>query len=69
VRLDVRVAKVDSRPLIAAAYGGHLEVVKLLVDAGASLTVTNNDGDTPYRAARYFSNHAAAAYIQSKGGR
>ena len=34
-------------PLHCAALGGHAEVAQLLVDAGADLEATNNEGDRP----------------------
>ena len=36
-----------STPLHYAAYAGRLEVVKLLLEARAAVTVTNNDGRGP----------------------
>lgn len=68
VRLNVRITQGGDTPLIAASYMGNYEAAKLLVDAGASLTITNGDGDTPYRAAAAFGNVALSSYIQSKGG-
>ena len=55
-------------PLITAAYHGHFEVVELLVQKGASLTATNKDGDTPYRAAMVMNEHHVAEYLKCKGG-
>ena len=34
-------------PLHCAALGGHTDVAQLLVDAGADLEATNNEGDRP----------------------
>lgn len=68
VRLNVRNVRNGDTALIAASYMGNFEAAKLLVDAGASLNITNGDGDTAYRAALAFGNHAIASYIQSKGG-
>ena len=36
-----------STPLHHAAYYGHVEVVKLLLEAKASVTVKDNDGRGP----------------------
>lgn len=35
----------DGHPLILAAYSGHLEVVKILLDAGASTEFRDRDGN------------------------
>nr|WP_160327503.1 ankyrin repeat domain-containing protein [Burkholderia ambifaria] len=69
VRLDVRTEQGGDTALIIAAYRGNLDVTKLLVEAGASLTLSNRDGDTPYRAARAFGNVSVAQYLRSKGGK
>ena len=34
-------------PLHCAALGGHVEVTRLLIDAGADLEAANNNGDRP----------------------
>ncbi|ROT37132.1 hypothetical protein SODALDRAFT_279597 [Sodiomyces alkalinus F11] len=42
---DITVANNDSiTPVVSATVNGHLEVVKLLVDKGADITVANKDG-------------------------
>jgi hypothetical protein len=69
VRLDVRTTPGGDTALIIAAYQGHLSIAKDLVDAGASLKLSNNDGDTPYRAALAFNNVTVAQYLKSRGGR
>lgn len=43
-----------STPLILAATFGKTEIAKLLIDAGADLSITNNDGSTPLHAAAFF---------------
>ena len=35
-------------PLHLAALGGHMEVIDLLRSEGASLTLEDEDGDTPF---------------------
>lgn len=69
VRLDVRTEPGGDTALIIAAYQGNIDVVRLLVGAGASLTISNKDNDTPYRAANVFSKNDVANFIKSKGGR
>ncbi len=43
-----------STPLITAVTFGKKEIAKTLIDAGADLTITNNDGSTPLHAAAFF---------------
>ena len=68
VRVDVRTEAGGDTALIMAAYYGHMEIVQLLIDHGASLKLQNKDGDTPYRAAMVMGNRRVAQYLQSKGG-
>ena len=37
----------ETSPIQMAALKGHVQIVKLLIDAGARLDVKNNEGDTP----------------------
>lgn len=41
-------------PLITAITFGKKEIAKTLIDAGADLTISNNDGTTPLHAAAFF---------------
>lgn len=43
-----------STPLISAATFGQTEIAKALIDAGADLSITNNDGATALHAAAFF---------------
>lgn len=43
-----------STPLISAATFGQKEIAKVLIDAGADLSITNNDGATALHAAAFF---------------
>ncbi len=43
-----------STPLVSAATFGNTEIAIMLIDAGADLTITNNDGTTPLHAAAFF---------------
>lgn len=43
-----------STPLVSAATFGHTEIAKMLIDAGADLTIANNDGTTPLHSAAFF---------------
>ncbi|OBY48940.1 ankyrin repeat domain-containing protein [Pseudomonas sp. AU12215] len=67
VRIDVRTEPGGDTALIMAAYNGHLDVVQILVEKGASLQVTNKDGDTPLRAAQAIGSVSVANYLRSKG--
>lgn len=69
VRIDVRTEPGGDTALIMAAYNGHLDVVQMLVEKGASLKVTNKDGDTPLRAAQAMGSVSVANYLRSKGAR
>ena len=69
VRIDVRTEPGGDTALIMAAYNGHLDVVQMLVEKGASLQVTNKDGDTPLRAAQAMGSVSVANYLRSKGAR
>ncbi len=43
-----------STPLVSAATFGKTEIAKMLIDAGADLTIPNNDGTTPLHSAAFF---------------
>ncbi len=43
-----------STPLVSAATFGKTAIAELLIEAGASLTISNNDGTTPLHAAAFF---------------
>ena len=43
-----------STPLISAATFGKTEIAKALIEAGADLTISNNDGTTPLHSAAFF---------------
>ena len=56
-------------PLHWAAVGGHLEVVKYLVEQGASVTATTDYGDnTAKDIALYYGHTAVVEYLESQGG-
>jgi ankyrin repeat protein len=46
-------ARTDNPPLHSAGYAGQLEVARLLLDHGASLTIVNDYGGTPLGATLY----------------
>jgi ankyrin repeat protein len=52
--INVKEAFSGSTPLISAATFGKTEIAKMLIDAGADLTISNNDGTTPLHAAAFF---------------
>jgi len=43
-----------STPLISAATFGKTDIAEALIQAGADLTITNNDGTTPLHSAAFF---------------
>ena len=43
-----------STPLISAATFGKTEIAEALIEAGADLTISNNDGTTPLHSAAFF---------------
>jgi len=52
--INVKEAFSGSTPLVTAATFGKTEIAKMLIDAGADLTIPNNDGTTPLHAAAFF---------------
>jgi ankyrin repeat protein len=53
-------------PLIAAAQHGHLEVVKILISAGADINLKDGGGSPLFWAA-FFSQKEVFKYLLSKG--
>jgi ankyrin repeat protein len=47
-----------------AARAGHVEVIKVLLEYGASLTITDNDGETPLSLAKAGSKTAATRLLK-----
>lgn len=52
--LNAKDAFSGSTPLITAATFGKVDVAKALIDAGADLSVANNDGSNPLHTAAFF---------------
>lgn len=52
--LNEREAMSGSTPLITASTFGKKDIAKLLIDAGADLTIKNNDGATALHTAAFF---------------
>jgi uncharacterized protein len=52
--IDMKEPFSGSTPLVSAATFDKTEIAKLLIDAGADLTISNNDGTTPLHAAAFF---------------
>ena len=48
-----------------AAYSGHTEIVRLLIDRGADMTIPNKGGATPLQLAQGYKRHEAAALLES----
>ncbi|XP_033106480.1 protein phosphatase 1 regulatory subunit 12A-like [Anneissia japonica] len=55
------------RPLHQSACNGYLEIVKCLVDAGATVDCVDDEGFTPLIWASVMFEHDIAAYLVSKG--
>jgi len=53
--------------LYFAANEGHLDIVKVLVQAGAGVDVTNNYGNTPLHKAAYSGNLEVCKYLVEDG--
>jgi uncharacterized protein len=56
-----------SSPLITAALFGRTEIAKLLIDAGADLTIQNNDGSTALHVAAFFCHPEIVKMLLKKG--
>jgi uncharacterized protein len=52
--INQKEAMSGSTPLISAATFGKNEIVKALIDAGADLSIKNNDGSTALHTAAFF---------------
>lgn len=52
--INAKEAMSGSTPLITAATFGETHIVKVLIDAGADLTLTNNDGATALHTSAFF---------------
>ncbi len=50
-----------------AAYGGHKEIVELLITAGADVNAKDEDGDTPLDNAKY--KPETADLLRKHGGK
>lgn len=46
--MDARTPAGQATPLHRAAYGGHVDIVKLLLRHGADPRAEDADGQTPY---------------------
>lgn len=64
VDINARTSFNKETPLYAAAESGHLEMVKLLVESGADLALTDAYGVRPYIAAKQHWHFEVAAYIK-----
>ena len=56
-----------SSPLITAALFGRTEIAKLLIDAGADLSIQNNDGSTALHVAAFFCHPEIVKMLLKKG--
>ena len=65
--LDAKDPAGGSSPLLVAALLGETETAKLLVDHGASLNSTNNDGSTALHGAAFFCHPETVAFLLEQG--
>jgi serine/threonine-protein phosphatase 6 regulatory ankyrin repeat subunit A/serine/threonine-protein phosphatase 6 regulatory ankyrin repeat subunit B len=65
--VNARVESSLETALIKAAEGGSIERLGLLLDAGASIELKDNSGDTALRTALNWSHPEAARYLHSRG--
>jgi len=58
----------DGRPLLfSAAYNGHCDTMRFLLDHGASIHTTSSAGHTPLSGAAIRGKHAAAVLLLDRG--
>ncbi|KAJ1483169.1 ankyrin repeat-containing domain protein, partial [Baffinella frigidus] len=57
----------NSPPLFAAVWGNHLNVVLLLLQLGANIHATNNDGATPLHFAAFKGHTDLARLLLERG--
>ena len=67
--LRARHGVVGKSALHEAAAGGHLSMVRFLVDQGLDVNVRDNRGDTPKRWAELRGHTKVVAWLESKGGK
>ena len=65
--LNVKDPIGGSSPLITASLFGHTEIAEALVEAGADLNHTNNDGSTALHTAAFFCRKDIVALLMAKG--
>ena len=53
-------------PLHEAVEQGHIEAVRLLLERGASVTATCDDGHTPIQSAQILSEHEIETLLQTR---
>lgn len=56
-----------SSPLISAAVFGKTEAAKILIEAGADINITNNDGSTALHTSAFFCRPEIVKMLLSKG--
>jgi uncharacterized protein len=66
-KLDEKEPMGGSSPLVMAAAFGKTEIAKLLIQAGASLKVQNNDGSTALHNAAFFCRPEIVKMLLNKG--
>jgi hypothetical protein len=66
-RADARLSKGGETPLMRAAARGHLEVARLLLDAGADASARRADGFTPLILAVFFGHEQIVSLLLERG--
>lgn len=69
VNVNVHSPNSHRTPLHLAASKGKMEMVKILVENGANLEITNSDGKTPLYSAIESSRTDIIKYLKSKGAK
>ena len=65
--VDIQSGEYTVCALSRAAYKGHLEILKLLLDRGADVAVVDKDGETPLMNAIYAGHTEVARTLLDRG--
>ncbi|MCH8047801.1 MAG: ankyrin repeat domain-containing protein [Planctomycetes bacterium] len=67
-RINARQPAGGSTPLSTAALHGRLDIAKYLIERGANVNATNNDGNTPLHVAAFLCRREIVQLLLEKGG-